>query len=172
MIKPIIQPGSSDSAALDAVFEVLVRAGCTAPLVKTVLIPESWSKKDIMPEAHRAMYAFCNSVMEPWDGPAAIAATDGRWVIAGMDRNGLRPLRYTVTRSGLLIAGSETGMVLVPETDVVEKGRLGPGQMIAVDLKDGKFFRDREIKDRLAVERPYAKWISNFKDEDSLKAPK
>jgi len=172
MIKPIIQPGSSDSAALDAVFEVLVRAGRTAPLVKTVLIPESWSKKDIMPEAHRIMYAFCNSVMEPWDGPAALAATDGRWVIAGMDRNGLRPLRYTVTRSGLLIAGSETGMVLVPETDVVEKGRLGPGQMIAVDLKEGKFFHDRELKDRLAAERPYAKWISNFKDEDSLKAPK
>ena len=172
MIKPIIQPGSSDSAALDAVFEVLVRAGRTAPLVKTVLIPESWSNKDTMPDAHRAMYAFCNSVMEPWDGPAAIAATDGRWVVAGMDRNGLRPLRYTVTRSGLLIAGSETGMVLVPESDVMEKGRLGPGQMIAVDLREGRFFHDREIKDKLAAERPYDKWVSNFKEEASLKSPK
>jgi glutamate synthase (NADPH/NADH) large chain len=172
MIKPIIQPGSSDSAALDAVFEVMVRAGRTAPLVKTVLIPEAWSQTTTMPESHRDMYTYCNSVMEPWDGPAAIAATDGRWVIAGMDRNGLRPLRYTITRSGLLIAGSETGMVLVPESDVARKGRLGPGQMIAVDLKEGRFYHDRELKDRLAGERPYAKWISNFKTEEDLKTPR
>src|SRR5690606_9650804 len=92
-VKPIIQAGGSDSAALDAVFEVLVRAGRSAPMAKTLLIPESWGNKESMPAKHKALYAYCNSVMEPWDGPAAICATDGRWVIAGMDRNGLRPLR-------------------------------------------------------------------------------
>ena len=131
-IKPIIQPGGSDSAALDAVFEVLVRAGRTAPLAKTLLIPEAWSKKaSTMPDAHRAMYAYANAVMEPWDGPAAIAATDGRWVIAGMDRNGLRPQRYAVTTDGLLFVGSETGLVVLDEAKVMRKGRVGPGQMIA-----------------------------------------
>ncbi|HWU27135.1 MAG TPA: hypothetical protein VN154_12115, partial [Rhizomicrobium sp.] len=108
-IKPIVQPGGSDSAALDAVFEVLVRAGRAAPLAKTLLIPEAWSKKaSTMPDSHRAMYAYANAVMEPWDGPAAIAATDGRWVIGGMDRNGLRPQRYALTKDGLLLSGSET----------------------------------------------------------------
>ncbi len=161
-IKPIIQSGSSDSAALDAVFEALVRAGRAAPLVKNLLIPEAWSKNTTMPDAHRAMYAYVNSVMEPWDGPAAIAATDGRWVIAGMDRNGLRPMRYTITRGGMLIVGSETGMVAIPESKIVEKGRLGPGQTIGIDLREGRFYRDRELKDQLAAERPYEDWIRNF----------
>src|SRR5271154_4982495 len=154
-IKPIIQRGSSDSAALDAVFEVLVRAGRTAPLAKTLLIPEAWSKKaSTMPEAHRAMYAYANAVMEPWDGPAAIAATDGRWVIAGMDRNGLRPQRYAVTTDGLLFVGSETGLVVLDESKVIRKGRVGPGQMVAVDLEEGRLYEDRELKDRLAGEYP------------------
>jgi len=155
-IKPLIPSGASDSAALDSVFEAMVRAGRTAPLVKTLLIPESWSKKtSSMPDSHRAMYAYANSVMEPWDGPAAIAATDGRWIIAGLDRNGLRPMRYTVTNDGLLAVGSETGMVMIPEAKVKEKGRLGPGQMIAVDLERGVFYHDRELKDFLAAEHPY-----------------
>lgn len=158
-IKPIVQSGSSDSAALDAVFEVMVRAGRTAPLVKTLLIPESWTNKPNIPDAHRALYAYCNSVMEPWDGPAAICATDGRWAVAGLDRNGLRPLRYSITDAGLLFVGSETGMVPIPEGEVVEKGRVGPGQMIAVDLKKGKLYRDRAIKDRLAAEQPYQDWV-------------
>ncbi len=161
-LKPIIQAGSSDSAALDAVFEVLVRAGRSAPLVKTLLIPEAWFKTDTMPEAHRALYSYSNTVMEPWDGPAAIAATDGRWAIAGMDRNGLRPLRYTITGDGLLMVGSEAGMVPVDETRVVEKGRVGPGQMIAVDLVEGMLYHDREIKDRLAADRPYGEWVENI----------
>jgi len=168
-IKPIIQRDSSDSAALDAVFEVLVRAGRKAPLAKTLLIPDAWSQKTTMPEAHRAMYAFCNSVMEPWDGPAAIAATDGRWVIAGMDRNGLRPMRYSITADGLLVVGSETGMVLLPESEIVEKGRLGPGQMIGVDLAEGKFYHDGEIKDMLAGDHPYQDWWNtNFRAFERL----
>ena len=161
-IKPVIQPDSSDSAALDAAFEVLARAGRSAPLVKTMLIPEAWSKEAAMPEAHRALYSYSNTVMEPWDGPAAIAATDGRWVLAGMDRNGLRPLRYAVSTTGLLVVGSEAGMVALSETEIIEKGRIGPGRMIAVDLSQGRLYHDRELKDSLAAERPYGEWVRNI----------
>ena len=171
-IKPIIQPGSSDSAALDAVFEVLARAGRSAPLAKTILMPEAWSKKaSTMPEPHRAMYAYANAVMEPWDGPAALAATDGRWVIAGMDRNGLRPQRYAVTEDGLLFVGSETGMVVLDESKVTRKGRVGPGQMIAVDLGEGKFYEDRAIKDRLAGEYPYQEWTKKIVELEPILGP-
>ena len=172
-IKPIIQPGSSDSAALDAVFEVLCRAGRSAPMAKTLLVPEAWSKKgsSAMPDAHRAMYQYSNSVMEPWDGPAALAATDGRWVIAGLDRNGLRPLRYTLTDDGLLFVGSETGMVVLPEQKITHKGRVGPGQMIGVDLQRGKFFDDRAIKDELAHEHPYEEWTNNIVDLEPIIGP-
>jgi glutamate synthase (NADPH/NADH) large chain len=171
-IKPIIQPGGSDSAALDAVFEVLVRAGRTAPLAKTLLVPEAWSKKaSTMPESHRAMYAYANAVMEPWDGPAALAATDGRWVIAGMDRNGLRPQRYAVTSDGLLFVGSETGMVVLDEARVTRKGRVGPGQMIALDLEEGRFYEDRAIKDRLASEFPYQEWTKKIVELDPIIGP-
>ena len=165
-LKPVVQAGSSDSAALDSVFELLVRAGRDAPEVKTLLVPESWSNKTNMPESQRAMYAYCNAVMEPWDGPAAIAATDGRWVVGGMDRNGLRPLRYTLTDRGLLFVGSETGMVPTDEHAVVEKGHIGPGQMIAVDLAEGKFYHDREIKNRLAAAYPYEEWAKNIRRLD------
>ncbi|MFC3675401.1 glutamate synthase large subunit [Ferrovibrio xuzhouensis] len=168
-IKPIVQSGSSDSAALDAVFEVLVRAGRIAPMVKTLLIPESASNKPLMPQSHRDFYAYCNAIMEPWDGPAAICATDGRWAVAGMDRNGLRPIRYTVTTDNLLIVGSETGMVPVPEHKVVRKGRVGPGEMIAVDLKKGRLYGDREIKDKLASEHPYGEWVKNIVTIDKIK---
>ncbi|GLQ04998.1 glutamate synthase large subunit [Sneathiella chinensis] len=169
-VKPIIQAGSSDSAALDAVFEVLVRAGRSAPMSKTLLIPESWSNNASMPESHKALYAYSNSVMEPWDGPAAICATDGRWVIAGLDRNGLRPLRYTITNTGMLIVGSETGMVPVNELQVERKGRVGPGEMIGVDLADGKFYFSDELKDRLAAAQPFGKWIENIVElEEVLK---
>ncbi|MFQ5346986.1 MAG: glutamate synthase large subunit [Rhodothalassiaceae bacterium] len=161
-IKPVVPLGASDSAALDAVFELLVRAGRSAPMAKTLLIPETWSKAATMPEAHRAMYAYSNSVMEPWDGPAAVVAFDGRYVMAGMDRNGLRPLRYTLTQDGLLVVGSEAGMVAVEEDRISEKGRLGPGRMIAVDLEEGRFFHDREIKDRLAASRPFERWVRHF----------
>src|SRR6185295_18540258 len=171
-IKPIIQPGSSDSAALDAVFEVLCRAGRSAPMAKTLLIPEAWSKKgSTMPDAHRAMYQYSNAVMEPWDGPAAIAATDGRWVMAGLDRNGLRPLRYTLTDDDLLLVGSETGMVVWPETKIKKKGRVGPGQVIGVDLERGKFFDDRAIKDELANAHPYEEWTKNVVELDPIIGP-
>ncbi len=168
-IKPIVAQGSSDSAALDAVFEVLVRAGRSAPMAKTMLVPEAWSKTAIeMPQAWQDMYAYCNAVMEPWDGPAALAMTDGRWVCGGLDRNGLRPLRYVVTGDGMLIAGSEAGMVPVDEGVVREKGALGPGQMIGVDMKEGKLYHDSEIKDRLAAAQPYADWIEKVTDLNAM----
>ena len=164
-IKPIVANGSSDSAALDAVFEVLVRAGRNAPMAKTMLVPESWSKQAVeLPQAWRDMYSYCNSVMEPWDGPAALAMTDGRWVCAGLDRNGLRPMRYVVTEDGMVIAGSETGMVPLDEGGIVEKGALGPGQILAVDMTDGKLFHDTEIKDQLAASQPFGDWVGKIKD--------
>ena len=164
-IKPIIPQGASDSGALDAVFEVLVRAGRSAPMAKTMLIPEAWSNTATeLPKAWQDMYSYCNSVMEPWDGPAALAMTDGRWVCAGLDRNGLRPMRYVVTGEGMLIAGSEAGMVPINEATVIEKGALGPGQMIAVDMAEGRLFRDTEMKDRLAAARPFGEWVGKIVD--------
>ncbi len=170
-IKPIIAGGSSDSAALDSVFEVLVRAGRSAPMAKTMLVPESWSKQAVeLPQAWRDMYSYCNSVMEPWDGPAALAMTDGRWVCAGLDRNGLRPMRYVVTGDGLVIAGSEAGMVPIDEATVTEKGALGPGQMLAVDMKRGKLYRDTQIKDKLARALPFGEWVGKINDLDDTLA--
>lgn len=168
-IKPIIPSGSSDSGALDAVFEVLVRSGRSAPMAKTMLVPEAWSKTTTdMPQAWADMYAYCNAVMEPWDGPAALAMTDGRWVCGGLDRNGLRPMRYVVTGDGLLIAGSEAGMVPVDETTVREKGALGPGQMIAVDMAEGKLYHDADVKNKLAGANPYGEWIEKVVDLNAL----
>ncbi len=167
-LKPVIQSGSSDSAALDAVFELLVRAGRDAATTKCLLIPESLGNPEIMPEAHRDLFMYCNTVMEPWDGPAAICATDGKRVIAGMDRNGLRPLRYCITKDNLLIVGSEAGMVRVPDADVVEKWRVGPGQTVCVDLDTGQFMRDQELKDSLAAMHPYGDWIGRTTPIDSL----
>ena len=168
-IKPVVLNGSSDSASLDSVFEVMVRAGRSAPMAKTVLVPEAWSKKpEEMPQAWRDMYNFCNAIMEPWDGPAALAMTDGRWVCAGMDRNGLRPLRYTVTSDGIIIAGSETGMAPVDEARIVEKGALGPGQMVAVDLKAKKLYHDAELKNMLAASRPFAQRVSNIENLEEI----
>ncbi len=162
-VKPVIQPGSSDSAALDQTFELLVRAGRSAPAAKTLLIPEAWSKRaSQIPDEWRALYEYCNAVMEPWDGPAAIAAFDGRWAIAGLDRNGLRPLRYAVTEDGILAVGSETGMCPLGERKVNVRGAVEPGRMIAVDFDEAKFYTDREILDFLANKHPYTEWISNI----------
>ena len=167
-IKPVIPAGASDTAALDAVFEAICRSGRDAPTAKLMLVPEAWGDDSDLPPDHLAMYKYLASVMEPWDGPAALAMTDGRWAVAGMDRNALRPLRYIRTNDGLLIVGSESGMVVVPEGTIVEKGRLGPGQMIAVDLDDGIVLKDRAVKDRIAGEVDYAALIGEFMTIDDL----
>ncbi|MET0307824.1 MAG: glutamate synthase large subunit [Sphingomonas sp.] len=169
-IKPVIPAGASDTAALDAVFEAICRSGRDAPTAKLMLVPEAWSESDT-PAEHLAMYKYLASVMEPWDGPAALAMTDGRWAVAGVDRNALRPLRYTQTADGLLIVGSETGMVQISEGSVVAKGRMGPGEMIAVDLEKGVLLHDLAIKDKISGEADYAAMIGEFLRVDDLPAP-
>ncbi len=163
-VKPVIQAGGSDSAALDNVFEILVRAGRDAPMAKTLLVPEAWNTKtdEQMKPAHKALYSYCNAVMEPWDGPAALCATDGRWVVAGKDRNGLRPLRVAYTDDGLVIMGSEAGMCGVAETRIVRKLNIQPGRMIAIDLVEGRLYDEEAIIDRLAEQHPYTEWLGNM----------
>ncbi|MDB5695042.1 MAG: glutamate synthase subunit alpha [Sphingomonas bacterium] len=169
-IKPVIPAGASDTAALDAVFEAICRSGRDAPTAKLMLVPESLNETGDTPASHTEMYRYLASVMEPWDGPAALAMTDGRWAVAGMDRNALRPLRYTRTSDGLLIVGSESGMVVVPESTIIAKGRLGPGQMIAVDLDEGVVLEDRAVKDRIAGEVDYGGRIGEFLTMSDLPA--
>ena len=171
-VKPVIPPGASDSGALDAVFEVLVRAGRSAPMAKALLIPEAWSKRDaIMTTERRALYEYCNAVMEPWDGPAAIAAFDGRWAIAGLDRNGLRPLRYAITEDGLLAVGSETGMCPLGDKRVLRRGAVPAGGMIAVDLDEGKFYDSDTIIGHLTAAHPYQEWLKNIVQLDEIVGP-
>jgi len=164
-LRPVIIPGNSDSAALDNVFELLAHSGKLAPLIKLMMIPDAWSKRSkTVPKNHQQLFNFLNSAIEPWDGPAAICATDAKWVIAATDRNGLRPLRYTITSDNLLFAGSETGMIKIPEEKIISKGRLGPGQIIAVELKKGKLFKDEEIKDYISED--YKKFNQQIIDLD------
>jgi glutamate synthase (NADPH/NADH) large chain len=152
-LKPVIQQGASDSAALDNVFELLNISGQPAPLAKLMLVPDAWSKKNkTLSRDHQQLFNFLNSTMEPWDGPAAIAGTDNEWVIAANDRNGLRPLRYAITKDNLLFAGSETGMIELNEKKILTKGRLGPGEIIGVRIEKGKVFTNSKIKDYLAKE--------------------
>ncbi|MBT8473699.1 MAG: glutamate synthase large subunit [Marinicaulis sp.] len=162
-IKPVIRPGSSDSAALDQAFELIVRAGRPAPVAKALLIPEAWSKRTtvIKPE-WRAFYEYCNAVMEPWDGPAAVIAYDGQWAAAGLDRSGLRPLRYAITADGVLTVGSETGMCPLDGKTIMERGAVEPGRMIAVDLDAGKFYSSPEILDRVSARHPYNEWVEKI----------
>ncbi|MCZ8280295.1 MAG: glutamate synthase large subunit [Acetobacteraceae bacterium] len=167
-IKPVVQAGGSDTATLDNVFELLVRAGRDAPMAKALLIPESLGNNATIPPAHRDLFLYCNAVMEPWDGPAAICATDGRWVVAGLDRNGLRPLRYSITSDGMLIVGSETGMVKLAEDQIIQKGRVGPGQCIGVDLEEGRFFEDKALKDLISSRKPFGQWTERTTRIDEI----
>ena len=129
-----------------------------------MMIPDAWSKRSkTVPKNHQDLFNFLNSTIEPWDGPAAICATDAKWVLASTDRNGLRPLRYTITEN-LFFAGSESGMINIPEESIIEKGKLGPGQIIAIDLKKGKLYKDKEIKDYLA--KDYKKYNKQIIDLD------
>ena len=167
-LKPVVAKGSSDSAALDAVFELMGHGGRTLPMVKTMMIPAA---VDVSGDSDLAkLYAYCNSVMEPWDGPAAIAAYANNWVIAGLDRNGLRPMRYVVTNDGLVIAGSETGMVVVPEERITARGRIGPGQMMGIDLNRGMMFSNDELEYELAAKRDWGKWTGRAQQMESLLA--
>jgi len=167
-LKPVIQSGGSDSAALDNVFEIMVTEDRSLPMVRCMLVPDVWAGRDTMPQAHQDLFSYCNSVMEPWDGPAAICAFAGNWVVAFTDRNGLRPLRYALTDDGLLVAGSETGMVRLMEENVIAKSRLGPGQMIAVDLSEGKLYSNGEILDKLTEGADFSNWVKQITVIDDL----
>ncbi len=164
-LKPVIGIGNSDSAALDNVFELLVRSGKSVPLTKLMLIPDAWSKRrKTVSKSNQQLFNFLNSTIEPWDGPAAIAATDGKWIIAAQDRNGLRPLRYTITSDKLLFAGSEAGMISFPDKKIIFKGRLGPGQAIAVDLDKGKVYDSKNLKNKIS--KDYKKYNKQIIDLD------
>ena len=161
-IVPVIPDNTSDTGALDAVMEILMRAGRPIPLAKLILMPPAWSMLKGLPQAHKDMLGCINSISEPWDGPAAIVATDGEWVIAGTDRNGLRPVRTCITNDGLLICASESGMVPVNDETVIARGRLGPGEMIGVNLLQQKCFDDNALKDHLAAQHPYGEWLQKM----------
>ncbi len=158
-IPPIINPNGSDSAMFDNVLELLVLAGRSLPHAVMMMIPEPWSNDADMDDEKKAFYQYHSSLMEPWDGPASIAFTDGRAIGAVLDRNGLRPSRYYVTKDDLVIMASEAGVLEVPPENVLVKGRLQPGRMFLVDTEQGRIVDDAEIKREIASERPYRRWL-------------
>jgi glutamate synthase (NADPH/NADH) large chain len=158
-IYPIIEPEKSDSASLDNVLEFLVMAGKSLPYAMSVLIPESINQKNPIPQELRAFYQYHSTFMEPWDGPASLIFSDGRYIGGMLDRNGLRPSRYVITDSDLIIMSSETGVQSFEPSGVIEKGRLRPGKMLLVDTEEGKVYYDEELKKKLAGEYPYGAWI-------------
>ncbi len=160
---PIVQEGASDSAALDNVFELLVISGRSPLHALMMMIPEAHeNRRDLEPDV-AAFYEYHGGLMEPWDGPAAVVVTDGRFAIAGLDRNGLRPQRYWITANGSIVVGSETGVVAKPTESIVKKGRLGPGQMLAVDTEQHRFLDDATIKREVASARPYRRWLNSHR---------
>ncbi len=158
---PVIVPGGSDSASLDNAVEFLYQSGRSLPHVMAMLIPEAWAGNPDMNEEKRAFYEYHASLMEPWDGPAAIAFTDGKVIGATLDRNGLRPGRYIVTKDDLVVLASEAGVIEVPAEDVRKKGRLQPGRMFLVDTVQKRIISDAETKEQLAARQPYAKWLQD-----------
>src|SRR4249919_150257 len=158
-ILPVIREGGSDTAIFDNVLELLVMSGRSLPHAILMMIPEPWSRHETMTPEVKAFYEFHSSVMEPWDGPASIAFTDGRVIGAVLDRNGLRPSRYYVTKDDLVVLASEVGVLDIPPEDVIVKERLHPGKMFLVDTEQGRIISDDEIKDQLAREHPYAEWL-------------
>src|SRR6202035_5790425 len=156
---PIISPGGSDSANFDNAVELLFQAGRTMPHAMAMLIPEAWSSNEHMNPEKKAFYEYHASLMEPWDGPASVAFTDGRVIGATLDRNGLRPARYLVTKDDLVVCASETGVLPFKPEDIREKGRLQPGKMFLVDMTEGRIVSDQELKERLYTRQPYGKWL-------------
>ena len=158
-LTPILETGSSDSGNLDNVLELLTLGGREVGHSMMMLMPQAWGKKHAMGPDLRGFFEFHAGIMEPWDGPAAVAFTDGEWVGATLDRNGLRPARYTITKNGFMVFASEAGVLDIPAEDVAEKGSLRPGQMLLVNLETGRFYKDREVKTRFARKEPYRRWV-------------
>ena len=171
-IWPLIYDGQSDSASFDNALEMLVMGGYSVAHAMMMMIPEAWENHTMMDANRRAFYEYHAAMQEPWDGPASIAFTDGRQIGATLDRNGLRPSRYIVTDDGLVIMGSECGCLPIPEEKIVKKWRLQPGKMFLVDLEKGRIIDDKELKDTLAGQKPYAEWIERIRVKlDDLPAP-
>lgn len=164
-LKDLLSDGESDSASLDHALELLVLSGRRLEHAMCMLVPPAFRHDQEISESVRAFYNYIRSFAEPWDGPAGLVFTDGTTLCAGLDRNGLRPSRYTLTDNGLLYIGSESGAVVLPSERVIRRGRLGPGQMISANTESGEFFNDREIKEQLAAQKPYAKWIDEHRIE-------
>ena len=164
-IKPVIVEGGSDSAMLDNMLELLVLGGRSLPHAAMMMVPEAWGAKFVLGEDRRAFYEYHAAIMEPWDGPSALAFTDGRYIGATLDRNGLRPARYTITRDGLVVVASETGVLDIPGPDILERGRLQPGKMLLVDLKQHRVIPDAEVKSTLSRQRPYRRWLGENRIE-------
>ena len=159
-ITPIVQPQMSDSASLDNVLEFLVMSGLSLPHAMSVLVPESFNDKNPISEDLKAYYEYHSILMEPWDGPAALLFSDGRYAGGMLDRNGLRPARYVITTNGTMVVASEVGVMDFDPTKIAEKGRLQPGKILLVDTQEGKIYYDGEIKQQLASEHPYRQWLS------------
>ena len=159
-ILPIIIPGKSDSASMDMVLELLLMTGRSLPEVMMMMVPEAWEKHNSMTDEKKAFYKYNSCIMEPWDGPASIPFTDGKYIGALLDRNGLRPSRYTVTKDGYVIMSSETGVVDLDPENILSHGRLEPGKMFLVDMDEGRIINDTEIKENIITQRPYKKWVN------------
>ena len=159
-LRPIVQEGMSDSASLDNVFEFLMLSGLSLPQAMAILVPESFNDKNPISEDLKAFYEYHSILMEPWDGPAALLFSDGRYAGGMLDRNGLRPSRYTITKSGMMVVASEVGVMDFEPGDVVSKGRLQPGKILLIDTQEGKIYYDGEIKEKLAKAHPYREWLN------------
>jgi len=162
-IWPLHYPGQSDSASFDNALELLVMGGYSMAQAMMLMIPEAWEKHTTMDEKRRAFYEYHAAMMEPWDGPAAVAFTDGRQIGATLDRNGLRPARYLVTDDDLVVMASESGVLPIPEKKIVKKWRLQPGKMFLIDMDQGRIIDDKELKDSLANAKPYREWIEKIR---------
>ncbi|MCJ8209856.1 glutamate synthase large subunit [Mucilaginibacter sp. RS28] len=162
MLLPVIDNNQSDSACLDNIIEILLHSGRSLPHVMMMLIPEAWDGNEQMDPIKKAFYEYHATLMEPWDGPAAISFTDGKRVGAVLDRNGLRPLRYVITNDGRVIAASEAGVLTIDESSVISKGRLQPGKMLLIDTEKGQIIKDEEIKQQIASQQPYGRWLENY----------
>ena len=158
-LRPIVQEGMSDSASLDNVFEFLTMSGLSLPQAMAILVPESFNDKNPISEDLKAFYEYHSILMEPWDGPAALLFSDGRYAGGMLDRNGLRPSRYTITKQGMMVVASEVGVMDFEPGDVVSKGRLQPGKILLIDTQEGRIYYDGEIKEQLAKAHPYREWL-------------
>jgi glutamate synthase (NADPH/NADH) large chain len=159
-IFPIVQSGMSDSASLDNVLEFLVTSGKSLPHALAMLVPESWNSKNPIPDNLKAFYEYHSILMEPWDGPATLLFTDGRYAGGMLDRNGLRPARYLITHNGTMVVASEAGVLPFEAAEIKERGRLQPGKMLMIDTQEGKVHYDAELKQELATAYPYRAWLS------------